>query len=406
MTAANNLKVAFPPKLVSVLDLSVHVPYRGSHGGRGSAKTKSFARAIAYAVHLRNCNALVCREIQASIKDSSFAEIKDAIEDDEFLSSVFDCGINYIRHRHNGKEFIFRGLKNNIAAIKSLANIGITWVDEADPVSENSWAKLIPTVRRFPNSEIWLTWNPEVEGNATDKRFIQNPPEGARIVQMNYMDNPWFPEGLEEERKRDLKINPDTYEHIWKGDYLRNSDAEIFNNKWRVEDFEPLEEWHPLNGMDFGFSQDPTAAVRAYVHDAKIYVRYEAGKVGLEIDDTAKYVKKRIPEIEKQHIQGDCARPETISYLKRNGLPLIRACSKWDGSVKDGIQFIRGHDEIVIHSSCTGLIREMKLYRYKVDPNTEDVTTKIVDAHNHYCDALRYALDKLITNKNYNLNNL
>ena len=406
MTAARNLEVKFPPKLVPVLDLSVYVPYRGAHGGRGSAKTKSFARATAYAMDIRNCDILVCREIQVSIKDSSFAEIKEAIEDDEYLNSRFDCGINYIRHKFNGKEYKFRGLKNNIPAIKSLANIGITWVDEADPVSENSWVKLIPTVRRFPKSEIWVTWNPEIEDNATDKRFKKFPPDNSRIVELNYLDNPWFPEGLEEERISDLKRNPDTYEHIWMGDYLRNSDAEIFNNKWRSEYFEPEEDWHPLNGLDFGFSQDPTAAIRAYVHGPKIYVRHEAGRTGLELDDTPKFLKDRIPDIEKQYIQADNARPESISFLARKGLPLIRACTKWPGSVEDGIKFIRGHDEVVIHPECTATIREMKLYRFKVDDNTGDVTSKIVDAHNHYCDALRYALDKLITNNNYTLDNL
>jgi len=403
MTEKKTRKVRFPPKLVPVLDLSAHVPYRGSRGGRGSGKTKSFARASAYAMDIRNCNILVCREIQASIKDSSFAEIKDAIEDDEYLNSRFDCGINYIRHLFNGKEFIFRGLKNNISAIKSLANIGITWVDEADPVSENSWAKLIPTVRRFPKSEIWLTWNPEVEDNATDRRFVQNPPKDSRIVELNYGDNPWFPEGLEEERQRDLSINPDTYAHVWEGDYLRNSDAEIFANKWQVEAFEPENNWQVYYGLDFGFSQDPTACLQVYMNKDLIYVRKESGKVGLELDNTADYLKRTMPEIHNQIVSADCARPESISYLKRNGLSRIRSCKKWQGSVEDGISFIRKNRGIVVHPDCKELIRELKLYRYKVNPNTDEVTDKIVDAHNHYLDALRYALDKLITNKGYTI---
>lgn len=398
------INIEIPNKLVPIFDLTVHAPYRGAYGGRGSAKTKTFAKMLALAAHYRKCNALVAREIQASIKDSSHAEIKDAIESDEFLNSVWECGVNYIKHRRYSTEFIFRGLKNNIASIKSLANIGITWVDEADPVSENSWSKLIPTVMREPNSEIWLTWNREVEDNATDKRFIKNPPEGALIVEVNHKDNPWFPDGLERERKRDLKLNPDTYAHIWEGDYLRNSDAEIFNHKWRVDEFEPKENWQPYYGLDFGFSQDPTAAIELYVHDNRIYVRREAGKVGLEVDETGGFLKQRMPGIEKHHVQADSARPETISFLKRNGLPLIRACTKWPGSVEEGITFIRGHIEIVIHPECMELIKEAKLYRYKVDQNTGDVTTKIVDAHNHYWDAVRYALDRLITNKNYKIN--
>lgn len=397
-------EIEIPDKLVSVFDLNEYVPYRGAYGGRGSAKTKSFAKMLALAMHIRECNVLVGRELQRSIKDSSHAEVKDAIESDPFLGSVYDCGVNYIRHR-SGREIIFRGLKNNIAEIKSLANIGITWIDEADPVSDNSWVKLLPTVRRFENSEVWLTWNPEVEDNATDRRFRQNPPQNARIVELNWRDNPWFPKGLEEERQRDLKLNPDTYQHIWEGDYLRNSEAEIFHGIWSVEEFEPEEKWHPYYGLDFGFSQDPTAGLEVYLDDGVIYIRREAGKVGLEVDETAAYLKKHLPGIERHYVQGDSARPETISLLKRTGIPKARACTKWQGSVEDGIQFIRGHT-VVIHPDCREMQKEMKLYRYKVDPNTGDVTSKIVDRHNHYCDSLRYALDRIITNKNYTLGNI
>lgn len=393
-------EVFLPPKLVDVLDLSVHVPYRGAWGGRGSGKTKNFARAIAYGMDIRDCNVLVAREIQASIKDSSFAEIKAAIQEDAYLNSVFDCGINYIRHIVNGKEFIFRGLKNNIAAIKSLANIGLTWIDEADPVSENSWSKLIPTVMRHPKSEIWLTWNPEVELNATDKRFIVDPPANSRIVSLNYEENPWFPDGLENERLDCLRKTPDIYSHTWQGDYLRNSDAEIFAKRWESREFEPKTDWTPYYGLDFGFSQDPTACLEVYYQDGFIYVRRECGKVGLEIDHTPFYLLKHMPSIAQHITYADSARPESISYLQRHGLGKVKACNKWDGSIKDGIAFIRAAEKLVIHPDCSELIREMKLYRYKVDKDTDEVTATIVDAHNHYCDALRYALNNLIKFKN------
>jgi phage terminase large subunit len=228
---------------------------------------------------------------------------------------------------------------------------------------------------------------------------VQNPPADALIAELNYRDNPWFPEVLEQERQRDLRtMDPQTYAHVWEGKYLENSEAQVLAGKYRVEQFEiPKRGWDgPYHGLDFGFANDPTAANRTWINGNKLMVELEASKVGLELDDTAEFVQKKIPGIERYVVRADSARPESISYLKRNGLPRIEGVRKWSGSVEDGIGHLRSYDEIIIHPRCEETIKEARLYSYQVDRHTGDVLPKIVDAHNHHMDAIRYALQPLI----------
>jgi len=152
-----------------------------------------------------------------------------AINSEPWLKNHYEIGESYIRGR-NGTEYIFRGLKRNIEEIKSMTGVKICWVEEAEYVTEDSWMKLIPTIR-MPDSEIWLTWNPENESSPTNLRFIHDPPDNSMIVEMNHSDNPWFPEVLEEERLSDKRRNSLFYDHIWEGKFLDASGG-IFDPSW------------------------------------------------------------------------------------------------------------------------------------------------------------------------------
>jgi phage terminase large subunit len=174
-----------------------------------------------------------------------------------------------------------------------------------------------------------------------------------------------------------------------------HSDAQIFYGKWRIEDFETQSEQFYF-GADWGFSQDPTAAVECWIHGSDLYVHHEAMKIGLELDDTAKFVLAKIPGFDREVSRWDNSRPESISHLKRHGLPRAISVDKWKGSVEDGIAYMRSFGRIIIHPRCTSTITETRLYSYKVDRLTGDVTSAIVDAHNHAIDAIRYALSPMI----------
>ena len=216
------VQLKLPPKLVPVF--AGEAMYRGAYGGRGSAKTRSFAKMAA--VHGFRCaqanepGVIVCgREFMNSLDESSMAEVKAAIASEPWLAAHYDVGEKYIRTRDRRIEFAFIGLRHNLDSIKSKARIRLLWVDEAEPVSETAWMKAIPTVRE-EGAEIWITWNPERKNSATHKRFRSDPPEGARIAEINWRDNPWFPAILNRTRLEDQAKRPDQYEHVWEGDFV------------------------------------------------------------------------------------------------------------------------------------------------------------------------------------------
>jgi phage terminase large subunit len=347
------------------------------------------------------------REYMNSLEDSSMEEVKQAIKSVAWLDAYFEIGEKFIRSKNRRVWYTFSGLRHNLDSIKSKARILIAWVDEAESVSEIAWQKLLPTVRE-EGSEVWVTWNPEKDGSPTDQRFWKNLPAEGQVVELNYSDNPWFPEVLDQERLNDqASLDDQTYAWIWDGKYRENSEAQILAGKYRVAEFEPQKGWDgPYYGLDWGFSQDPTAGVKLWIHEQRLYIENEAGKVGLENDDIAAYMIQRLPGIENHAVRADSARPETISHVKSRGkdgsranLPRIVGGEKWKGSVEDGIAHLRSYQEIIIHPRCKETLSEARLYSYKVDRLTGDVLTDIVDKHNHYMDATRYALGPLIKRK-------
>lgn len=250
-------RIELPPKLIPVFTGKAR--YRGAYGGRGSAKTRSFAKMAA--VHAFRCaqagqeGIILCgREFMNSLDESSMAEVKAAIASEPWLAAHFDVGEKYIRTLDRRVAFKFAGLRHNLDSIKSKAKILLLWVDEAEPVSEAAWRKVVPTVRE-EGSEIWLTWNPERKSSATHKRFREDPPEGAKIVEINWRDNPWFPDVLERERQDDLAKRPDDYEHVWEGGFKTAYEGAYFSAQ--LADAR-------LNNRIGRVSADPLVQIRAY----------------------------------------------------------------------------------------------------------------------------------------------
>lgn len=397
-------QIQLPKKLISVF-VAENVRYRGAYGGRGSAKTRSFALMTAikgyqFAEAGVSGVVLCAREFMNSLADSSMEEVKQAIRSVDWLADYYDIGQNYIRTKNGLVSYVFCGLRHNLDSIKSKARILLCWVDEAENVSEIAWRKLTPTVRET-NSEIWVTWNPETEGSPTDVRFRQKPPENAVIVEMNYNDNPFFPDVLEQERLNDLaRLDYASYAWVWEGAYLENSDKQVLSGRYVVEEFD--DNLHKqadrlLFGADFGFANDPNTLIRSFILNDCLYIEYEAYGVNIELDEMPTFYDS-VPEARKWTIKGDCSRPETISHIKRKGFN-ISAAKKWQGSVEDGIAYLRGFKRIIIHPRCKHTATEARLYSYKTDRVTSEVLPIIEDKNNHCWDAVRYSLDGYIKNK-------
>jgi phage terminase large subunit len=222
-----SVQVNLPPKLKPLFNGKADV--RGAYGGRGSAKTRSFAtmaavRGFVFGRVQGVSGIILCaRQYMNSLDDSSLEEVKRAIQDEPFLSDYYEVGEKFIRSRDGRISFAFAGLDRSISSVKSKGRILLCWVDEAEPVTATAWSILIPTLREEGtdwNAELWVTWNPARKNAACDKRFRNSTDPLIRVVEMNWRDNPRFPAKLERERQRDLIERPDQYEHIWEGAYV------------------------------------------------------------------------------------------------------------------------------------------------------------------------------------------
>jgi phage terminase large subunit len=219
------IQVALVPKLIEVFAGPADV--RGAYGGRGSGKTRSFAKMVAVRGFMFGSmgltGQLVCgRQFMNSLEDSSLEECKRAIEEEPFLAAYYEIGDKYIKSRDGRIWFTFVGLDRNIASIKSKGRILLLWVDEAEPVTDAAWNVVQPTLREEGddwNAELWVTWNPRRKTAAVEHRFRFSKDPRVKIVECNWRDNPRFPAVLERQRLRDLEQRPEEYDHIWEGKY-------------------------------------------------------------------------------------------------------------------------------------------------------------------------------------------
>ena len=222
------VKAQFPPKLKALFKPS---RYKVFYGGRGGAKSWGFARALLIMGASKPIRVLCCREIQKSIEASVYTLLVEQIKE-LCLDGIYSATQQSIKGP-NGTEFFFEGLWRNATNLKSYEGVDICWVEEAQVVSPSSWNSLIPTIRK-DGSEIWISFNPDLATDETYQRFIINTPPGAELVEINWRDNPWFPEVLRVEKDHLSRTNPDLYLNIWEGKPKEILEGAIFTEELRA----------------------------------------------------------------------------------------------------------------------------------------------------------------------------
>jgi phage terminase large subunit len=319
-------KIKIPDKLVPIFEGEADT--RGSHGGRGSAKSRTFAKMTAVRAHMwdqagREGIILCGRQFMNSLADSSMEEVKAAIRSEPWLATHFDIGETYIRTKSGRIKYAFSGLDRNIDSIKSTSRILLAWIEEAENVTEEAWVKMIPTLRE-EDSELWLTWNPERETSATNKRFRNSTDARTKIVEMNYRDNPWFPAILERQRLKDKVERPHLYGHIWEGEYLSALEGAYFG---------PCLLAAKEEGRIGFVAEDPHLIVRLYADiggtgaKADNFVFWAAQCVGLELRVVNHY------EVQGQPIAAH------LNWMRSQGYTPDR-CKIWlphDGDTQDRV---------------------------------------------------------------------
>lgn len=418
-------RVDFAPKIFRLMHPSTPSRYRVVPGGRGSGKSHGVATALVLRALAQRMRILCGREFMKSLRESVHHLIEGKI-DALGLTRFFDVTDRAITCVVNKSEFIFAGLFQNSSALKSLEEITICWLEQAETVSSDSLEILVPTIRDT-GSEIWMTLNPD-DPQAPAQEYADGMRPDTLCAHMTFEDNPWWPAALEGERVYLQSVDPDAYSHIYLGTCRSASDAQVFKGKYSIEAFEPdltlkptndrrkdafasvgqheaiarIERheresvWQgPFQGADWGFSVDPSVLIRCWTYKRTLYIEYEAYEVGCDINKTPALFDQ-IPDARKFVTRGDNARPETISYLQQNGYPKLTAVDKWKGCVEDGIAFMRSYERIVIHPRCTNTAAEFRLYSHKVVKLTGDILPDLEDKNNHTIDAIRYALTPAI----------
>lgn len=394
---ARSRKGEAAPKLLTLpqafKDIFRPCQFKVYYGGRGSGKSWTVGQALIMLASTKKLRIVCAREFQNSIGDSVHKLLGDIIER-MGLQRYFQITLTSIKSSA-GSEFIFKGLRHNPDAIKSLEGADICWVEEAQHVSRESWEKLLPTIRKA-GSEVWITFNPDAATDPTYQEFVVNADPSWVVQRVNYTENKFFPAELRKLMERCKQNDFEAYLHIWEGNPKTVSDAVIFKDKFICEGFETPDDAIFYFGVDWGYS-DPLTCVRCFVKDDILYIDHEAYGVGVEVTESVALISS-VPGATRWPIRADSSGALLISHCQQNGLPNMTKARKPKDSIEDGINWMRGLKKIVIHPRCKNTYEEFKLYSKKVD-KLGNVLPVIVDKHNHCIDAIRYALEPEITKK-------
>lgn len=318
------VQIELPEKLIPLFEGKADV--RAADGGRGSGKTRGFAKMSAIRAHMwdmegRTGQILCGRQFMNSLADSSLEEVKAAILSEEWLAPHFEIGEKYIKTKSGRIYYTFAGLDRNIASIKSKARILLGWVDEAEPVTDEAWTTLIPTLRE-EDSELWITWNSKRKTAPVESRFKNSADPLIKYVRINWRDNPWFPAKLERDRQRDLIERPDQYNHIWEGDFVTVVEGAYFA-KDLIE--------ARAKGRISNVSADPLMTYRAY---------WDIGGTGAKADAAsiwiAQFIGKEIRVLDYYEAQGQPLSAH-VRWLRDNGYEKALCVLPHDGVTNDKV---------------------------------------------------------------------
>jgi phage terminase large subunit len=397
---ANNDGIADFPEKLSCLFEPDYSRYRVLFGGRGGAKSWGIARALLIKAARQPLRILCAREYQTSIKDSVHKLLSDQI----FvmgMQGLFEITQNSIRGK-NGSEFAFIGLKNNIANVKSYEGVDIAWVEEANTTSKLSWSTLIPTIRK-EQSEIWVSFNPELETDETYQRFVANPPKNAIVQKINWSDNPWFPETLRIEKDNLFVRDREAYNTVWEGMCRQTVDGAIFAKEMQQAEFDgritrvPYDATKPVLAIfDIGWA-DATAVwfVQFIGMETRLIRYYETTQTTisqiLAKMQTFGYVYDTL------YLPHD-ARNKTLAANGRSIEDIVRA-SGFNVKIIDRVPIadsINAARTIFTkcyfdRENCHEGLQCLRHYRYDVNPETGNFSQKpLHDNYSHGADAFRY----------------
>lgn len=387
----------FPEKLSVLFDPA---RYKVLYGGRGGAKSWGVARALLIIGSRQPTRILCAREFQTSIKDSVHKLLSDQIFS-MGLEDFYEITQTAIRGK-NGTEFSFAGLKNNVANIKSYEGCDIAWVEEAQTTSKLSWNILIPTIRK-EGSEIWITFNPELETDETYKRWILNPPENSIIQKIGWQDNPWFPETLRLEKDALYARDREAYNTVWEGMCRQTVDGAIFAKEMQQAEFEgritrvPYDPIKPVLAIfDIGWADATACWIIQFVGmETRILRYFEVNQTTisqiLAKMQTFGYVYDTLYLPHDAQNKTLAANGRSIEEIVRSAGFNVRIIDRTP--ITDSINAARTIFPKCYfdRENCHEGLQCLRHYRYDVNPDTGTFSQKpLHDNYSHGADAFRY----------------
>ena len=389
----------FPSKLKCLFEPK-NSRYRVLYGGRGAGKSHSVARALLCKGVLDTIRVLCAREFQTSIKDSVHKLLVDQIYEMK-IEAHYDITQTSIKGK-NGTEFIFAGIKNNINGLKSIEGIDYCWIEEANNVTSHSWSVLIPTIRK-ENSEIWVTFNPELPTDETYKRFVISPPDNAVVQKVNWSDNPWFPEVLDLERQSLKNRDFEEYQNVWEGFTRSTIDGAVFAKEMARAEQDgricnvPYDSTKPVFAcFDIGWADATAVWIGQFVGmETRLLRYYETTQT--TISEILAKLQSFGYLYETLYLPHD-AQNKTLAANGRSIEDIVRA-SGYNVRIIERVPIADSINAArTIFSNCyfdknnteAGL-QCLRHYRYDVDPDTKAFSQKpLHDNYSHGADAFRY----------------
>ncbi|MDQ3186893.1 MAG: PBSX family phage terminase large subunit [Pseudomonadota bacterium] len=389
-------RAEFPQKLRFLFEAT---RYKILYGGRGGAKSWGVARALLIQAAATPLRILCAREFQNSIAESVH-HLLQAQMTEIGLRSFYEVQNNVILGR-NGSEFLFAGLRNNVAKIKSFEGVDRVWVEEAQAVSKSSWDTLIPTIRK-DGSEIWVTYNPELETDETHQRFVINPPAAAVVVKINWNDNPWFPEALLKEKDELKARDPDAYQNIWEGNCRVTLDGAIYARELRLAQEEGRIRSVPYDAakqvhtfFDLGWADNTSIWFAQAVGGELRLIDYYSNNqmpiqhyISMLQDKAYLYGTDWLPHDARAKTLATGRSVEEIMLAAGRRVRIVPNLSISDGINAARTLFNRCYFD---EARCAEGLQSLRHYRFDVDPDSRQFSGKpLHDHHSHAADAFRY----------------
>lgn len=395
----------FPVKLQPLFH---RAPYKVLRGGRGGGKSWGVARALLIIGLQRPIRVLCTRETQKSIRDSVHKLLVDQIAR---MGIAAHYSVQQVQITGNREwiidgipfktEFVFAGLSDLTAdSIKSFEGADIVWVEEGQVVTDRSWTILIPTIRK-EGSEIWITFNPELDTDPTWERFVEHPPKGTIQIELNWRDNPWFTQSMDEKRLHDQAVLPAyDYDWIWEGKCKPAVTGAIYADQMaqlfaegRVGDY-PVNAFSPVYAVfDLGWNDATSIVICQREVSALRVIDY--------LEDHHKTLDWYSGQLRaKPYTVTELFLPHDGAHSHLTGLSAQRTLEdlKWrvnilpNQDVEDGIRALRmAFKSLYIDQRCTRLIECLKRYRRVIPPSTMEPAKPKHDEYSHGADAMRYA---------------